>query len=110
MGTYVIRKSRDYQYYFNLKAGNGQVILTSETYAAKQSAKTGIDSVRKNSPEDSKYERKERSGSYSFTLKAANGEPIGRSETYSTSSARDQGIESVKNNGPSSTTVDETGE
>lgn len=38
------------QYRFNLKAGNGEVIATSESYASKASAKNGIESVKKNAP------------------------------------------------------------
>jgi uncharacterized protein YegP (UPF0339 family) len=42
-------KSKDGQFMFNLKAANGQVILTSEIYKTKPSAENGIESVRKSS-------------------------------------------------------------
>ena len=49
---YEIRRSSDRQYYFNLKAGNGEVILTSERYVTKSGAENGIASCRVNSPHD----------------------------------------------------------
>ena len=46
------------QFMFNLKAGNGEVILTSELYKQKQSAIAGIDSVKANAGDDNRYDRK----------------------------------------------------
>ena len=89
-----IKKSSNGQYRFNLKAGNGEVILSSEQYQSKQSAEKGIESVKTNVLNDSRYERKEASNGQSYyVLKAANGEPIGRSETYSSTSAVEGGID-----------------
>jgi len=108
-GKFELKKSGNSQFYFNLKASNGQIILTSETYMAKSSAEGGIASVRKNAPIESRYERKTSTGSQPyFVLKAANGEPIGRSETYSSTSAMEKGIESVKENAPDATVEDLT--
>lgn len=53
-GHYEILKSRDDSYYFNLKAGNGEIIATSQMYASKQSAKVGIESVKTNANSDVK--------------------------------------------------------
>jgi uncharacterized protein len=84
-------------FFFNLKAGNGETILTSELYKAKASALNGVESVKKNAPQDERYERKtDKSGHPRFNLKAANGEVIGSSESYSSESAREHGIESVR--------------
>ena len=89
------------QFHFNLKAGNGEIILSSEMYKAKSSAENGIESVKKNAPDDDRYERKETTGGQPyFVLKAGNGEQIGRSESYSSKSAMENGIESVKKNAP----------
>lgn len=108
-GKFVIKKSSDGQFRFNLKAGNGEIILTSELYKAKASAVNGIESVRKNAPVDGRFERKlDKAGHPRFNLKAANGEIIGVSESYSTEAARDHGIESVKANAPTATVDDET--
>jgi uncharacterized protein len=89
-GKFELKKSVNNQYYFNLKAGNGEPILSSETYTTKTGAENGIASVRKNAPLDERYERKlsARNEPY-FVLKGANGEPLGKSEMYSTVAARE---------------------
>lgn len=110
-GHYIIKKSNAAQpYHFVLRAGNNEVILTSENYASKQGAQTGIASCQVNSPIDDRYVRKESTATqpYSFVLKAANGEIIGRSENYASSVGRDNGIASVKTNGPTKDIRDET--
>jgi uncharacterized protein YegP (UPF0339 family) len=102
-----IKKGSGGQYRFNLKAGNGEIILSSEQYQSKQGAEKGIESVKTNAPNDSRYERKETgNGQPYFVLKAANGEQIGRSETYSSKSAMENGIESVKKNAPGAAVED----
>ncbi|MCA9304905.1 MAG: YegP family protein [Phycisphaerales bacterium] len=107
-GKYVLKKTTDGQFMFNLKAGNGEVILTSERYTSKAGAENGIESVRINSPHDARYERKKSTSNQPyFVLKAANGQVIGKSEMYSSESARDNGIESVKTNGPDSPVDDQ---
>ena len=108
-GKFEIKKSKDNQFYFNLKAGNGEIILTSEMYKAKASADNGIASVKTNAPNDARYDRKiAKNDQFYFNLKAANGEVIGTSEMYTTSSARDNGIESVKTNALLAAIVDLT--
>lgn len=94
---------------FNLKAGNHEVILTSEQYKAKKSAEDGIASVQGNSALDDRFERKtSKRGEPYFNLKAANGQVIGTSEMYSSTSAMEGGVVSVKTNGPSLTVKDLT--
>jgi len=46
--TFEIKETKNGQYVFNLKAGNGEVIATSEMYTTKAAAKNGIESVKKN--------------------------------------------------------------
>ncbi|MEJ2794642.1 YegP family protein [Iodobacter sp. LRB] len=110
-GHYVIKKSNAVQpYHFVLRAANNQVILTSENYANKQGALTGIASCQANSPYDYRYERKTSTATqpYSFVLKAANGLVIGRSENYQAEASREAGIASVKANGPTQDIRDES--
>ncbi len=108
-GTFEIKKAKNDEFYFHLKAGNGQIILSSEMYEAKSSAVNGIESVKKNAPDDARYERKEtKNGQFMFNLKAANHQVIGTSESYTTASGRDNGIESVKENAPQAGIHDET--
>lgn len=107
MGKFVITKRTNGEYQFNLKAGNGQVILTSEGYSSKANCQNGIDSVKTNSQIDERFDRKTASnGKPYFNLKASNGQVIGMSEMYESTSARDNGIESVKTNALSATTED----
>ncbi|MFL9485396.1 YegP family protein [Chitinophagaceae bacterium LWZ2-11] len=107
MATFEITKRKNGEFQFNLKAGNGQVILTSEGYVAKSGCENGIASVKTNAPDDARYDRKvSANGKPYFNLKAKNGEIIGTSEMYESSSARDHGIESVKTNAPKANIVD----
>jgi len=109
VAKFEIKKAKNGEFYFHLKAGNGGIILVSEMYGAKASAENGIESVKKNAPDEKRYERKEtKNGQHMFNLKAANHEVIGTSESYTTIAARDNGIESVKTNAPIATIDDQT--
>jgi hypothetical protein len=99
----VYQDARD-EYRFRLKAGNGQKILASEGYKAKAGCMNGIESVKTNSQDDSKFERKEsKNGKHYFNLKASNGQVIGTSEMYEATSGMENGIASVKKNAPIAT-------
>jgi uncharacterized protein len=107
MGKYVICKATNGQFYFNLKASNNEIILTSATYITKDEAKNGIQQVRNNAPYDNLYKKITTSKvRYFFILKAANGDPIGKSEMYKTKRGRDNGVKSVKENALSQTVED----
>lgn len=109
MGKFVISVRKNGEFQFNLKAGNGEVILSSEGYTAKASCLNGIESVKKNSTDDNRYDRKEaKNGKFFFNLKAGNGQIIGSSEMYESASGRDKGIESVKRNAPDASTDDQS--
>ena len=98
-GKFELKLSSSGKYHFNLKAGNGQVILSSEMYESKSAAENGIASVQKNSGDDSRYDRRTSAkGDPYFVLKSTNGQEIGRSEMYSSASAMENGIASVKTN------------
>ncbi len=90
----------DTQYYFNLKAGNGEIILQSEGYVNRNGALNGIKSVQENSNSEARFEqRTSRIEEPYFVLKAQNGQIIGRSEMYSSTASMLAGIKSVMNNG-----------
>ena len=115
MGKFVIRKVNT-GIKFDLKAGNGEVIATSEVYESDKACRKGIESVAKNAPianlEDQTVEGFEtvtnpkfemyvdKAGEYRFRLKARNGEIIAVSEGYTAKAACLNGIESVKKNAP----------
>ena len=81
-GKFEIDKASNGQYIFRLKAGNGEIILSSEQYTSKGACENGVDSVKKNAPDDSRYERKEaKDGRPYFSLKAPNPKNIGQTQT-----------------------------
>lgn len=105
-GKFEIYNDKAGEFRFRLKASNGQTILASEGYKTKASCDNGVESVKKNAPNDSNYERKETAvGKFMFNLKASNGQVIGTSESYETLASRENGIESVKKNAPDATVV-----
>jgi uncharacterized protein YegP (UPF0339 family) len=101
MGSFVISKRKNGEFQFVLKAGNGQVILASEGYSSKAACDNGIESVRKNSQVEARFDRLEaKNGKFYFNLKATNGQIVGNSEMYESVAARDNGIASVAKNAP----------
>ena len=122
MGKFVVSKAKT-GYKFNLKAGNGQVIATSEIYDSESGCKNGVDSVKKNAPiapvEDQtvdgfatekcpKFEvYKDKAGEFRFRLKAGNGQIIATGEGYTTRANCINGVESVKKNAPDAEVVEE---
>ena len=113
MGKFVI-KTTDAGCKFNLVAGNGQVIGTSQTYSSMDACKNGVESVKTNAPvaqvEDQTKEGYEeltnpkfevyadKAGEFRFRLTAKNGQNILASEGYSQMAGCLNGIESVKTN------------
>ena len=122
MGKFAIKKVKT-GIKFNLKAGNGEIIATSEVYSSESACKNGIESVRKNAPiaklEDQTVEGFEtltnpkfevytdKAGEFRFRLKARNGEIIAVSEGYTRRSSCLNGIESVRKNAPEAGVVEE---
>lgn len=97
----IFRSTSNREYYYRLKARNGENILSGEGYTTKQSCLNGIESVKTNSQYDVRYEdEKSVNNQYYFNLKASNYEIIGTSEMYTTSSARDNGKAAVKRDAP----------
>ncbi len=108
---------------FDLKAGNGEVIATSEVYTSKSACMNGIASVKKNSviadvedqtvdgfekKKNPKYEvYTDKKGEFRFRLKASNGEIIATGEGYKAKAGCMNGIESVKKNAPDAEIVEE---
>lgn len=126
MGKFVIEKSKNDKFKFNLKAGNNQIIATSQMYDSLAGCKNGIESVRKNSiaanMEDQTVEGyataknpkwevyKDAKGEFRFRLKASNGEIIVTGEGYKAKDGLMNGIESIKKNAPEAEIVDKSAE
>ena len=121
MGKFVVKETKT-GVKFDLKAGNGQVIATSEVYTTEAACLKGIESVKKNCvgavedqtvadfekvthPKIELYEDK--GGEFRFRLKAKNGEVIATSEGYTSKNGALNGIESVKENAPDAEIVKE---
>lgn len=95
-----LKKSGD-KYHFVLKAGNGQVVLSSQMYASKSGAMNGIDSVKNNCGDEKCWETKTaKNGKFHFNLKSTNGQIVGSSQMYAAESGMNNGIESIKTNAP----------
>ena len=100
-GKFELKKAKNNQFYFNLKASNGEVILTSERYLTRKNAKKGIAAVQKNAPEPTHFvQRTSRKGEPYFVLRAGNHQIIGTSEMYSAPKAMEKGIQSVQRTAP----------
>lgn len=89
------------EYRFRLKAKNGQNILASQGYSQKSSCQNGIESVKKNSQDESMFELKQSGNDkWMFNLKATNGQVIGTSQMYESEAGAKNGIQSVMTNAP----------
>ncbi len=109
-GKFVIFQGSDTQYYFHLKAPNGEIIGHSEGYTKKQGAKNGIASVKLNSPYDSRYTIfKGNDSQFYFNLKSfPNGEVILQSEGYVSLQGAELGKEAVKKYAPNADVEDKS--
>ncbi len=108
MGKFVITLRKNGEFQFNLKATNGQVILTSEGYTTKTACLNGVESVKKNAVIPERFEVKEaKNGKPFFNLKASNGQVIGASQMYSSEATLKNGIASVAKNAPDAPVVEE---
>ena len=89
-------KGLDGKHYFHLRAGNGEIVLQSQAYAARSGATTGIASVQTNGKVATRYQLREAAnGEWYFVLVAANGAVIGRGETYASKSNAQRGIDGL---------------
>lgn len=100
-GRFELHPSGTGSFRFVLKAGNHQVILSSQSYASHAAALGGIESVRTNAALPERFDRREsKAGEPYFVLKAGNGQIIGQSEMYSSTAGMENGILSVARNAP----------
>ena len=104
-----VRKNGEIQ--FNLKASNGEVILTSEGYTTKAACLNGVESVKKNALEEKRFDKLvAKNGKPYFNLKATNGQIIGSSQMYANEKNMLNGVASVKKNAIDAPIVDLTAE
>jgi uncharacterized protein YegP (UPF0339 family) len=109
-GKFELKKSSNGKFFFNLLAGNGQIVLTSEMYESKPSANNGIESVKKNASDAARFEKLvNQGGKPYFVLKSGNHQVIGQSQGYASEAARDAGIAAVGAAAAGAATSDLTG-
>lgn len=115
-GKFVIKTTKSGDYVFNLKAGNGEVIATSQSYSTLDACKNGVESVNTNAPvaaiEDQTVEGfateknpkfeiyNDKAGEFRFRMKAKNGQIIATGEGYKAKAGCKNGIESIRKNAP----------
>ena len=113
MGKFVLSEAKN-GFKFNLVAGNGEVIATSQVYKSKVTAKKGIATVMANAPvanienqtekgyatvTNPKFEvYKDKKGEFRFRLKAKNGQIIATGEGYTKLDGCLKGVASVQKN------------
>lgn len=120
MGKFEVKATSDNKVRFNLKATNGQVIATSQTYTTMRTLKTGILSIQKNAGAEIEDQTKEpvevkkcpkyeiyldKAGEFRFRLRASNGQTILASQGYTAKDSCINGIESVGKNAPNAEIV-----
>ena len=122
MGTFAVKETAT-GIMFNLKAGNGEIIATSEVYNSKDACLNGIESVRKNAvaanledqtvegfetQKNPKFEvYQDKKGEFRFRLKSTNGQIIAVGEGYKAKAGCLNGIESIRKNAPEATVKEE---
>lgn len=120
MGKFVVKETANGGFKFDLKAGNGEVIASSQIYKTEKSCLAGVDSVKANcmaeiedqtvegfeTKKHPKYEMyTDKAGEIRFRLKAKNGEIIATSEGYKAKAGAQNGIASIQKNAPDAEVV-----
>ena len=129
-GVFEVFRDAASRFRFHLKAANGEIIVVSQSYRAKESALKGIASIKKNAPiaktatiggtmPESTHQAGivqepvfeilcDAADKFRFHLKAANGEIVAASESYGTKESVENGIASVKKYAPMAQIIDQT--
>lgn len=104
-----LKKAKNDKIYFNLCSGNGEIVLTSQMYASKATAKNGIKSIQTHCGDKERYVLSDAKGGKSrFVLRSANNKVIGSSQSYTSAASAKAGIKSVMSSGKKAKIVDET--
>jgi uncharacterized protein YegP (UPF0339 family) len=107
----VLKKSQAAEpFTFSFVDDASKVVVKSENYAAKKSAQNGVESVKRNCQEDSRYELKDaKNGQLYFNLKAGNGQIVATSAMFDTDAERAAAISMLKSKAPDAPVDDQTG-
>lgn len=108
MVKFIIRTGKHHQFFFDLKAENGDVLITSEAFHTKAACNTVIESLKAVAKDDNKYERmKAATEHYYFIIKGGNGKQIAKSVLFPTPADRNAAIKSVEAEGHDAVIVEE---
>lgn len=95
-GKWVIRKNEDSTYYFELRASNGEKLLTSIDYTSLSGAKNGIKTHKNNILRDNIVISQNKKKQYFFKLLNGSKQLLCTGETYPTKSRCESAVDSVK--------------
>lgn len=108
MAVFELRKSETGQFSFSFVNEEGKTLLKSEQYSSKAAVQNGIESVRKNSVDDGRYELEKSSNDrFYFNLKAANGQIIGTSPMWGEEAVRNAAVAQLKKDAEKADVVEE---
>lgn len=93
-GKLTFWQASDGQYHFNLKSGNGAILLTSEAYTTRTGAINGALAVLENGVDKAQYQVVPAVHGYVLHLVAANHATISFSEVYSTKASATRAVTS----------------
>lgn len=97
-GKFVVFQGKDEQWYFHLKAPNGEIILASKAFSSREEAQKGCDSVKANAREENIVYRLSKIGQHNFVLKSPKNEVLGMSQMYKRKVGARKGAMSVLKN------------
>lgn len=96
VGKWIIKEKGDGEFVAFLYANNGEIMLTSEIYTSEESARAGIDTIRKNVDGGTFVNYKDKNKNYYFKLKSVKNRILCVSETYKSEALAESAKESVK--------------
>lgn len=109
MEKFVISKTIDGYFKFDFIDNKGNILLRSGSYTRKTMCINGIESVKRNSQDSSKFNRKRFMNSEPyFNLKSFNGKILGTSQMYNDKTSRDNAIEILKSKAPGASIEDQS--
>ncbi len=97
MCKFIIRTGKHHQFFFDLKAETGDVIISSEAFHTKAACNTGIEALKAVARDDNKFERmKSPDDHFYFVIKGANGKPMAKSVLFNNPADRNAAIKTIE--------------
>ena len=96
VGKWIIKEKGEGEFVAFLYANNGEIMLTSEIYTSEESARAGIDTIRKNVDGGTFVNYRDKNKNFYFKLKSVKNRILCVSETYKSEALAESAKESVK--------------